>query len=217
MPGAVQDEDGAALFKRVGGGSGSGSGDGDAAAADAVDRAQGDKAASELGSESQATTNTAADGGMVSDYGRGKRLRKLVRLLSSKAASQVVLGFRFKVIVLIAAICIIHMGAFGAFLGFIGKQDAYVDEVAAAGEVLDTVHRIASLSLVLEAAQRGYGFTSSDTPTYAAELEISYNRYAPPASKSETTVQQLQSCQQTLAVQAKFPWTHKQCASLIAG
>jgi hypothetical protein len=174
LPGAVEDFDAPALFK----GAGSNSVDAD----DAPDKAAPDKAeknASEMGSESQATTNTAGDGSIVSDYGRGKRLRKLIRLLSSKTAMQVVVGFRFKVILLVAVMCCVHMGAFGAILGFVGKQDGYLDEVEAVGEAADILHRIATLSLVLEAAGRGYGFVAGDIATYAAELETNYNRWAP--------------------------------------
>jgi hypothetical protein len=163
------------LFKGAGG-SNSGSG-GDGSAGDkgaAAGKAPGDAAASDLNSESQATTNTGADGSLVSDYGRGKRLRKLVRLLSSKAALQVVVGFRFKVIILVGIICLVHMGAFGALLGFLGKQDTYLDEVFAAGDVVDKMHRTASLSLVLEAAQSGYGFAAGDIAKYAAEMEKTY-------------------------------------------
>lgn len=112
----------------------------------------------------------------VSDYGRGKRLRKLVRLLSSKAALQVVVAFRFKVILLVLAIGVIHLAAFGVLVGFLSKQYTYLDEVEAAGDVLGLVHRVASLSVALEAAQRGQGFAAGAIPKYAAEMEESYNR-----------------------------------------
>jgi hypothetical protein len=166
------------------GGSSDGDGGGKHAGADGNDGAAGGagrdggaKANADGGSESQATASTAADGGIVSDYGRGRRLRKLMRLLSSKAALQTVVGFRFKVIVLAAAIMAMHMGAFAALMGLMGKQDTYMTEVAAAGEVLDVMHRVTSLSLVLEAAQRGYGgFAAADIPKYAAEMEVDLNR-----------------------------------------
>lgn len=177
LPGAVDDPDGpAALFKRGGEGSTSSAGGG-AAGQDDAGGAAGDKgAASDAASGSVATTNTANDTGIVSDYGRGKRLRKLMRLLSSKAALQVVVSFRFRVILLVAAICIVHLGAFGALLAFISKQDSMLDDVEAAGDVVDLVHRIAGLAVVLDAAGRGYGFAAADLPKYAAEMEYNYNR-----------------------------------------
>jgi hypothetical protein len=177
LPGAVDDPDGpAALFKRGGEGSTSSAGGG-AAAQDDAGGAAGDKgAASDAASGSVATTNTANDTGIVSDYGRGKRLRKLMRLLSSKAALQVVVSFRFRVVLLVAAICIVHLGAFGALLAFISKQDSMLDNVEAAGDVVDLVHRIAGLAVVLDAAGRGYGFAAADLPKYAAEMEYNYNR-----------------------------------------
>lgn len=175
LPGAVDDPDGpAALFKRRGGDSNSSAGGG--RSADKGDAGQGDNAAGDAASGSVATTNTAGDTGIVSDYGRSKRLRKLMRLLSSKAALQVVVSFRFRVILLVAAICIVHMGAFGALLAFITKQDSFLDKVEYAGDVTDLVHRVAGLAVVLDAAGRGYGFTAASIPKYAAEMEEAYNR-----------------------------------------
>lgn len=166
LPGAVEDLDGPALFQAAGS---DGSG-GDKAPAEGE---PGDKAATDLGSE--ATTGVDPET-PVSDYGRGKRLRKLVRLLSSKAAMQVVVAFRYKVILLVMAIGIIHLAAFGVLVGFLSKQYTYLDEVEAAGDVLDLVHRTASLSVALEAAQRGVGFAIGAIPKYAAEMEDDYNR-----------------------------------------
>lgn len=174
LPGAVEEElQGPALLKRAARDSNT---DADEEPAGPRVEGNGGKAASEQGSEGQATSNGTAGEGNVSDYGRGKRLRKLLRLLSSKAALQVVIGFRFKVILLVVAICMVHMGAFGALLAFVAKQDVYLSEVAASGEVVDVLHRVAALSVVLEAAQRSYGLQTADIPLYAAELEINYNR-----------------------------------------
>jgi hypothetical protein len=166
LPGAVEDLDGPDLFQAAGSGSGGGAGQGPA------EGDQGEKATTDAGSEA----TSGVDPGLVSDYGRGKRLRKLMRLLSSKAAMQVVVGFRFKVIILVVAIGIIHMAAFGALVGFLSKQYTYLDEVEAAGTVLDLVHRTASLSVALEAAQRGHGFAVGNVPKYAAEMEEYYDR-----------------------------------------
>lgn len=51
--------------------------------------AAGGAPAGEAASASEASASIVGDGGAVSDYSRGKRLRKLARLLSSKAATQV--------------------------------------------------------------------------------------------------------------------------------
>jgi hypothetical protein len=51
--------------------------------------AAGEAPAGEAASASEASASVVGDGGIVSDYSRGKRLRKLTRLLSSKAATQV--------------------------------------------------------------------------------------------------------------------------------
>jgi hypothetical protein len=51
--------------------------------------AAGGAPAGDAASASEASATVVGDGGIVSDYSRGKRLRKLARLLSSKAATQV--------------------------------------------------------------------------------------------------------------------------------
>jgi hypothetical protein len=166
LPGAVEDLDASALFQAAGSDGGGGS--------------DPDKTAAEPGKDGSMAGGSEATTGVtdapVSDYGRGKRLRKLVRLLSSKAALQVVVSFRFKVILLVLAICVIHLAAFSVLVGFLSKQYTYLDEVEAAGDVLDLVHRVSTLSVVLEAAQRGQGFAAGNIPRYAAEMEEAYNR-----------------------------------------
>lgn len=165
LPGAVEDLDAPALFQAAGS-------DGNGSDADKGPAEPGKEGSMAGGSEA----TTGVTDAPVSDYGRGKRLRKLVRLLSSKAALQVVVAFRFKVILLVLAIGVIHLAAFGVLVGFLSKQYTYLDEVEAAGDVLDLVHRVSSLSVALEAAQRGQGFAAGAIPKYAAEMEESYNR-----------------------------------------
>lgn len=125
----------------------------------------------DVGSEGGASAASAADGDLVSDYSRGKRLRKLMRLLSSKAALQVVTGFRLKVVLLAFGILVLHVGSFAAIVGYMNTATSYLQDLTAAGTIMDVVNRAATLGLVLEAAQRSYGFLPSDTAQYAAELD----------------------------------------------
>lgn len=127
-------------------------------------------------SASEASASAAGDGGVVSDYSRGKRLRKLMRLLSSKAALQVVTGFRTKVVLLAFAMVLVHIASFSTLMGMVQFGISYMTDLAAAGEVLDSMYRTCTLSLVLEAAQREYGFTSADTAPYAAEMATTIDR-----------------------------------------
>jgi len=140
----------------------------DAQASSAVDKAGAAfKADADAASESSASY---AHSELVSDYSRGKRLRKLKKLLSSKAALQVVTGFRYKLILLALAILMLHVASFSVILSFIAKQHTYLKELGAAGEVMNLMQRIDTLSLVLEAAQRKFFFSPADVPTYAAEM-----------------------------------------------
>lgn len=171
LPGAVDGSEGPFQLVHGRGHDDSKSG-GSGQAADDIPTAREEKPAAEL-APSEQSASIAGDGGLVSDYSRGKRLRKLMRLLSSKAALQVVTGFRFKVVLLAFGILLLHIGSFAAIVGYVGKSSSYLTELSAAGTVLDQMHRTATLSLVLEAAQRGYGFLSADTAIYAEQLQDS--------------------------------------------
>lgn len=46
---------------------------------------------------------------------------------------------------------------------------------------MDVLHRACAYSRVLEAAQRGYGYTTADIPSYGAELTTLIDRYLIPS------------------------------------
>lgn len=176
LPGAVADPD-EPLQLLKGHGSSSGSGEAEKPRTAAGDRQPGGQDGNnDAASDAPSAAASTVDDSNVSDYGRGKRLRKLMRLLSSRAALQTVVSFRLRMIVLALVIMVVHMGAFGAVMGFLEKQDNLMDEVAAAGEVLDTMHRIASLTVMLEAAQRGAYFQPSNTASLATDLGSAIDR-----------------------------------------
>lgn len=69
----------------------------------------------------------------VSDYSKGKRLRKLLRLLNSKQALQAITSFKLSMVALSIGLTIIHLGCFVLLMVFINQQDGYVKEIDAAG------------------------------------------------------------------------------------
>lgn len=170
LPGAVDGSEAPFQLVQGRGGRGAGKSRGSEPATDEIPTAGEEKVATE-GAASELSDTIPADGALVSDFTRGKRLRKLMRLLSSKAAMQVVTGFRFKVLMVVAFIIVLHIGSFGAIVGYIAKATSYLTDLTAAGDVVDYMHRTATLSLVLEAAQRGYGFLPSDTAKYAEQMK----------------------------------------------
>jgi hypothetical protein len=90
LPGAVDDGDGPIQLVRARH-SDDEEGQSDAASEPGQGKpgAAGAAPAGDEASASEASASMVGDGGAVSDYSRGKRLRKLARLLSSKAATQV--------------------------------------------------------------------------------------------------------------------------------
>lgn len=125
---------------------------------------------------SEASGSVAGDAN-VSDYKRGKRLRQLKRLLSSRATLQVITSFRMRVLLLTLCVLLLHAGGFATLISYLTQQEVSLTEVSAAGSVMDALHRIATLSLVLDAAERGHGFSAADVNKYVAELEDAHTRY----------------------------------------
>jgi hypothetical protein len=91
---------------------------------------------------------------------------------------QVVTGFRVKVVLLAVFILVLHTASFAALMGLVRVQVSYKTDMGAAGEVADALHRVLTYATVLEAAQRGYGFTQTDIPLLAAEMRASIDRWA---------------------------------------
>jgi hypothetical protein len=89
---------------------------------------------------------------------------------------QVVTGFRVKVVLLAIFILLLHTASFAALTGLVRSQMAYMKDMEAAGQVLDLLHRVITYATVLEAAQRGYGFTQADVPALAKEMRTAVEK-----------------------------------------
>lgn len=80
-------------------------------------------------------------------------------------------SFRARLLLLAVAVVVLHLASFSVLLGFLAQQAGLLTDMAAAGSVADAAQRLATLSVVLDAAERGYGFNRSDMPAYAAEFD----------------------------------------------
>lgn len=102
--------------------------------------AAGDLAGQE-GDGSLAGTASVARG-PSSDYSRGKRLRKLLRLLSSRAAVETLNTFKLHIHLLVAGVVLLHAACFVIMLYFINHQATYVTDITAAGRLLWQHHEL---------------------------------------------------------------------------
>jgi hypothetical protein len=119
LPGAVWDgEDGKA--------------ESDGLAAGGADQ-QGKSAA---GAGTEITSASGADAGGVNDFSRGKRLKKLLRLLNSKAAQQAVVVFKYRMLLLVLGIVMLHIACFASVMLVLKSTHTVLTELRAAGERL---------------------------------------------------------------------------------
>lgn len=79
-------------------------------------------------------TSGAVDGAhLVGDFARGKRLRKLLRLLSSATTVRIVRMFRLRMMGLALGVLLVHAAAFAAMLALLARDEAHIKELGAAG------------------------------------------------------------------------------------
>ena len=102
----------------------------DAAAPGAGDPAG--KAGGAAGTE--VTSASGADAGGVNDFSRGKRLKKLLRLLNSKAAQQAVVLFKYRMLLLVLGIIVMHIVCFATVIIVLQGTHTVLTELRAAGE-----------------------------------------------------------------------------------
>jgi hypothetical protein len=89
---------------------------------------------------------------------------------------QVVTGFRVKMVLLAAFILLLHTASFAALMGLVRSQMSYMKDMGAAGEVMDLLHRVITYATVLEAAQRGYGFSQAEIPVLAKDMRVTIKK-----------------------------------------
>ncbi len=78
---------------------------------------------------------------LQSDFKRGKRYKKLLKVLSSKRAQVANTRFYSHTYAITAALFVAHLVFFAIFITFLGRQRAYVYETDAAGRALNNAFR----------------------------------------------------------------------------
>eukprot|EP00198_Chlamydomonas_reinhardtii_P011170 XP_001700507.1 predicted protein [Chlamydomonas reinhardtii] len=143
------------------GGEGKGSEeDGEAGAGD-VESGAGDGA-------STSTTNRTMN--------RGRRLKRLLKLLSGQKVVRGVTRLRLHVLVVIGLMLLVHAVCYLMLIILINKQKAFITEISAAGEAIDRSHFTSMYSRAIEAASRGEGFTAADIGGLAAHMDTETDR-----------------------------------------
>jgi len=89
------------------------------------------------GGGASASDNTSGVGDathLEGDFARGKRLRKLLKVLNSYATVKTMNTFKQRMIGLSLAVLLLHIAAYAAIMASLANQEAYLLEVDAVGE-----------------------------------------------------------------------------------
>ncbi|GLI68263.1 hypothetical protein VaNZ11_012618, partial [Volvox africanus] len=122
---------------------------------------------------SSVTGHSAVDSSGMS---RGKRLKRLLKLLSGQKVSRGVSRLRMHVLVVIGLMLLVHTICFMLVIIFINKQKQFITEISAAGEAIDRTFYTAMYTRAIEAATRSAGFSSNDITSLEARLTIDVDR-----------------------------------------
>lgn len=79
------------------------------------------------------TPGAPAPGGTASDFSRGKRLKRLLKLIGGRQATSALRTLNTHMYVVLAAMVLLHVACFAALLAVIGAQKAAVTNISAAG------------------------------------------------------------------------------------
>jgi hypothetical protein len=88
-----------------------------------------------VGSEAEGATSAsdATGGGSGGDFARGKRLRRLLRVLNSYATVKTLDTFNTRVLMMSCGVLLLHVAAFVAIMAALANEDSYLHEVDATG------------------------------------------------------------------------------------
>ncbi|WIA17635.1 hypothetical protein OEZ85_014441 [Tetradesmus obliquus] len=114
-------------------------------------------------------------GAYESDFKRGKRLRRLARMLNGKQAQKAAARFYKHACLLTLGLFVAHTACFAASVSLINAQNQYIQEVDDAGAAVITLHRMAIDCRVLDALHKGIEqpgiFTQADLAGFSALFE----------------------------------------------
>lgn len=86
------------------------------------------------------------------DFSRGKRLKRLLKLIASKQATSALHTLRYHMYGLVTLMVLLHVACFTTLLMYLNWQKAYITNIAAAGEAMDHVYAAGMYSRAIHAA-----------------------------------------------------------------
>ncbi len=96
-----------------------------------------------------------------SDVQRGRRLKRLLKLLSGKKATTDLRRLQLHTWFMIGLLLALHFLCFIVTLIISEKQKVYISAVVNAGDAISTSHVVGTYNKATEAALRGYAFNKS--------------------------------------------------------
>lgn len=79
-------------------------------------------------------TSAAGDSAHIGDFARGRRLRKLLRLINSRVTMQTLGTFKGRMLLMSFGVLLLHVAAFVAMLVSLANETTYVNELNSSGE-----------------------------------------------------------------------------------
>eukprot|EP00775_Hariotina_reticulata_P007071 gene7071-7284_t len=141
---------------------------GHAAASDASEQ-------EEEGVEKASQQSGGGIGSVQADYARGKRLRRLARVMNSRLALKTASRFQRHTVLMILGLLLAHIVCFAVSLVTINSQAQYMKEVDDAGDGVIAMHKIAIECRALDAISGGvvhpYIFTKADVDLHMNKLQ----------------------------------------------
>lgn len=102
----------------------------------------------------------------ASDFNRGKRLKRLLKLLSGRQATKALTRLRLHARLLLAGIFAVHTACFIVVVMATYQQYSYAINISSAGQAIVQSHLVATYNRDVEAATRGVGLNVSYDMNY---------------------------------------------------
>jgi hypothetical protein len=102
----------------------------------------------------------------ASDFNRGKRLKRLLKLLSGRQATKALTRLRLHARLLLAGILVLHTVCFIVVVMAMYQQYSYATNISSAGQAIVETHLVGTYSRDIEAASRNVGLNVSYDMNY---------------------------------------------------
>ncbi|KAG2487286.1 hypothetical protein HYH03_014127 [Edaphochlamys debaryana] len=128
------------------------------------------------GGDDATSQGTGVTGQSNNGMSRGRRLKRLLKLLSGQKVQKSVNRLRLHVWVVIGIMLAVHAACFLLLIVYINKQKQFITEIAAAGEAIDRSHYAGMYSRAIEAAARSSGHEPGSLPAFSDRLNADVDR-----------------------------------------